>query len=107
MTAFPSELDSDYPLPICNTVQSYTLSKKNQEPVPERIITGGKCTQTFFNIRFASLGVMPANFQKNHPSGAPAILPIPIKQSAGGFCSPRSHREITIDEQLSRFPKAS
>jgi hypothetical protein len=66
-----------------------------------------RCAQVFFNIRFASLGVMPAIFQKNHPSGAPAILPIPIRQSAGGFCSPRSHREITIDEQLSRLPKAS
>src|SRR6202140_4018239 len=38
MTAFPSELDSDYHLPICNTVQSYTLSKK---PLPERISAGG------------------------------------------------------------------
>ena len=37
MTAFPSELNPDYPLPICNTVQFYTLSPKSQEPLPERI----------------------------------------------------------------------
>lgn len=50
---------------------------------------------------------MPAIFQKYHPAGGPAIFPIAIKQSAGGFCSPRSQREITIDEHLRCFPKSS
>jgi hypothetical protein len=59
------------------------------------------------NIRLASFGWMPAIFQKYHPAGGPASFPIIIRQSAGGFCSPRSHREITIDEQLRCFPKSS
>jgi hypothetical protein len=59
------------------------------------------------SIRSASFGEMPASLQKYHPEAGPAIFPIPIKQSAGGFCSPRSQREITIDEQLSRFPKSN
>src|SRR4030088_3348551 len=50
---------------------------------------------------------MPAIFQKNHPERGPAILPIAIRQSAGGFCRPRSQREITIDEQFSPLPKSS
>ena len=47
------------------------------------------------------------SFQKYHPAGGPAIFPIEIRQSAGGFCSPRSHREITIDEQWRCFPKSN
>src|ERR1700732_813494 len=50
---------------------------------------------------------MPAIFQKNHPERGPAIFPIALRQSAGGFCSPRSQREITIDEQFSPLPKSS
>jgi hypothetical protein len=55
----------------------------------------------------ASLGETPANFQKYHPEGGPAILPIAIKQSAGGFCNPRSQREITIEEHLRCFPNSN
>ena len=59
------------------------------------------------NIRRAAAWSMPAIFQKNHPERGPAILPIAIRQSAGGFCSPRSQREITMEEHFSFFPKAS
>ena len=50
---------------------------------------------------------MPAIFQKNHPDRGPAILPIAIRQSAGGFCNPRSQREITIEEHFNPLPKSS
>src|ERR1700704_1671141 len=50
---------------------------------------------------------MPAIFQKNHPERGPAIFPIVIRQSAGGFCNPRSQREITIDEHCRPLPKSS
>lgn len=64
-------------------------------------------SQDSFNIRLASSGEIPASFQKYHPAGGPAIFPIEIRQSAGGFCSPRSHREITMDEHLRCFPKSN
>ena len=49
---------------------------------------------------------MPAIFQKYQPPGGPAIFPIAIRQSAGGFCSPRSQREITIEEHFNFFPNS-
>ncbi len=63
-------------------------------------------SQLFFNIRFTSAGEMPAIFQKYHPAGGPASLPMVIRQSAGGFCRPRSQREITMDEHFKCLPNS-
>ena len=63
--------------------------------------------QLFFSMRFASSGEMPAIFQKYQPAAGPASFPMAIRQSAGGFCSPRSQREITIDEHFKCFPNSN
>jgi hypothetical protein len=53
-----------------------------------------------------SAALMPASFQKYHPSGGPAILPMAMKQDAGGLAKPRSQRATPMEEQFSFFPKA-
>ena len=63
-------------------------------------------SQLFFDIRFTSAGEMPAIFQKYHPAGGPASFPMVIRQSAGGFCRPRSQREITIEEHFKCLPNS-
>jgi hypothetical protein len=57
-------------------------------------------------MRRTSRTVTPAICQKYHPLRDPASLPNAMKQSAGGFCNPRSKREIAIDEQCSILPKS-
>ncbi len=50
---------------------------------------------------------MPATFQKNHPTRGPANFPMAINERVGGFCNPRSQREIVIDEQRKRLPNSA